>query len=303
MKIGIDLGGSHISIGLIDKNFVIKEKRSFYMNDRNEMSIKNFILSSIKEGIEDILNASKIDIKDIEMIGIATPGNVKNGVITNVVNLGIEDFNIKESLEIYYQVPVKVENDGKCAGIAEKKFGSLRNYDDAIFLCIGTGIGGAVFMNGALLRPKRGSGFELGHMCIEKDGMPCKCGNRGCFEVYGSKKKFKEEVLKILGITDFGISGTDLIEEIRKNIDTNQELKELVDEYVDYLALGISNLVNIFEPEVIAIGGSLSHYEDFLFERIKMTAIDNNYLFNNEMPEIISASMGNDAGMIGAILL
>lgn len=307
MKIGIDLGGSHIAIGLVDDNHEIVEKRTYYMNDKGMATLEGYILSSIVDGINEILKSTNIRLNEIEAIGIATPGNPKDGCIKNVVNLGIKEFNIAEKLklafgELSFNVPIKLENDGKCAALAEKYLGSLKEYDDCIFLCIGTGIGGAVFYNGEFMKPKRNSGFEFGHMIIRKDGEKCNCGNNGCFEAYCSKRKFKEKMQKILGIEEY-IGASDLTKAINENLD-NQEIKDLLEEYVDNLAVGISNIINILEPEAISIGGSMSHYEELILGRLKEKIYNGEYLFNKENPpKILTAKAGNDAGIIGATLV
>lgn len=307
MKIGIDLGGSHIAIGLVDTNNEIIEKRTYYINDNKNLSTQDYIVSSIVAGINEILNSSNITPDMIEMVGIATPGNPKDGIITNIINLGIQEFDIsnklKEALEkINLKTIIKLKNDGKCAGLAEKKLGSLKEYSDCVFLCIGTGIGGAVFINNTFLEPKRNPGFEFGHMIIKKGGEKCNCGNYGCFEAYCSKKKFKSKMQSILGINEY-IGAPDLIKKINENMD-NINVKMLLDDYIDNLALGISNIINIFEPEAISIGGSMSHYDLLISKRLKDKINSGIYLFNkNNPPKIISAEAGNDAGIIGATLI
>lgn len=307
MKIGIDLGGSHIAIGLINEYNDIIEKRTYYMSEKKEKNIEEYILESIIQGINDILENANQMLSDVEIIGIATPGNPKNGCIRNIVNLGIEEFEIEKKLKRSlgtdsFKIPIKLENDGKCAALAEKKFGSLKDYDDCVFLCIGTGIGGAAFLNGKFLKPKRNEGFEFGHMVINKNGTKCGCGNDGCFEAYCSKKKFKESMQSILGIKKY-MGAKELIEQINLNLD-KPEVKELLNTYIEYLAIGISNIINIFEPEAICIGGSMSHYENLIFDKLKDKIYNGKYLFNKENPpQIVAAKIGNDAGIIGAVLI
>lgn len=307
MKIGIDLGGSHIAIGLVNNNHEIVEKRTYYMNDKGMATLESYILSSIAHGINEILESTNIRLNEIESIGIATPGNPKDGYIKNVVNLGIKEFNIAEKLksafgESSFNVTIKLENDGKCAALAEKYIGSLKEFNDCVFLCIGTGIGGAAFYNGKFVKPKRNSGFEFGHMIIKKDGEKCNCGNNGCFEAYCSKRKFKEKMQKILGIEEY-IGASDLTKAINENSD-NQQIKKLLEEYVENLAVGISNIINILEPEAISIGGSMSHYEELILDRLKEKIYNGEYLFNKENPpKILTAKAGNDAGIIGATLI
>ena len=302
MKIGVDLGGSHVSIGLVDKNNEILEKRTYYIDDREDMSVKNYILSCIKTGIKEILNSSSLTEKDISVIGIATPGNPKSGIIQNVVNLGIDNFDITTSLSIYYEnAEVYVANDAKCAALAEKTVGTLKDYSDAVFMCIGTGIGGAVFMHDKILNPKKNSGFEFGHMIIRRDGEKCNCGNNGCLETYCSKRKLKEKLCKLLKIKDY-VSAAEIIEQVKVN--SNKEIDSLINNYVENLALGIGNLINIFEPEVICIGGSIVHYEELIIERLRRKIEVGAYQFNKkEPPKILVARTGNDAGIIGATLL
>ena len=182
----------------------------------------------------------------------------------------------------------------------KKKFGSLKNYNDAVFLSIGTGIGGAVFLNGELLNPKRYSGFEVGHMVIEKDGKECNCGRKGCFECYASMKKFKEDIYKEFNLPD--IDGKNIKEFIIQNKE-NEKLNNLINTYIDYLATGIINLINIFEPEAVSMGGSFAYYKDILLHKLEERIIRSDELFNQEsMPKIIVAELQNNAGIIGATL-
>ena len=147
--------------GLIDGNKIIaKEERDFTINDRED--IENVIENTIVDYIEKILNKNNSSITEIEFIGIAAPGTHKEGTIVKAENLGIFNFNIVERLKLHYaDIKIILNNDAKCAAMCEKIYGSLKEYDDRIFICLGTGIGGAVFMNGKLLKPKKITGFEL----------------------------------------------------------------------------------------------------------------------------------------------
>lgn len=197
---------------------------------------------------------------------------------------------------------INLQNDGKCAALAEKFKGSLKEYDDCVFLCIGTGIGGAAFIGGKFIKPIRNAGFEFGHMVIRKDGEQCNCGNKGCFEAYCSKRKFKAQMQEILEINGY-IGAADLTKAIEEKMD-NEKVKKLLEEYVDNLALGIANIINILEPEAISIGGSMSHYEKLIFSRLREKIYNGEYLFNKENPpKILTAQAGNDAGIIGATLI
>lgn len=160
-KIGVDLGGSHIAVGLIDgKKILAKEERDFTDSDRED--IESVIEENIVKYIEKVLDKNRLDINGIELIGIAAPGTHRDGTIIKAENLGIYNFDIVDRLNKHFpQTKISLNNDAKCAAMCEKTFGSLNESEDCIFMCLGTGIGGAVFMNGKLLKPKKITGFEL----------------------------------------------------------------------------------------------------------------------------------------------
>lgn len=294
MKIGIDIGGSHIGVGHVDDQGYIKNKEEIFIKDKTniENTIEEFIYRKIREMIE---------ICPVDGIGIAVPGTVTDNKIIKAVNLGIENYDLASKLESEFNIPVKIKNDAKCSALAEQKFGALKGYDDAIFLCIGTGIGGAVIYDGKLLEAKKVPGFEFSHMIIKKDGNLCSCGKRGCFETYASMKRFKERISEEYNLNTF--SG----EKIRKFINENpndSRLNYMINSYIEDLSIGISNLINIFEPEIICIGGSFAEYEEILYEPLKRKLLEGNLLFNERDDIIIKhAQLKNDAGIIGATLI
>lgn len=300
MKIGIDIGGSHIATGIIlDKgNLIGKETRDIDVADiKEEKRVEEVIIETITNEIKILLNRYDYSIGDISKIGIAVPGSPTDTSIRNLVNLHIKNFNIAEKLNKIYNTKIRIKNDGKCAGIAEKKYGALKRYDDCIFLCLGTGVGSAAFLNGDLLEPKQNPGFEFGHMIIEKNGKQCNCGKKGCFETYASMKRFKNEAIKTLSLPK-DIQSEELQGYIRKNIN-KQDVKEFVDNYLENLAIGISNIINIFEPEAICFGGSFSYYDDIFLERLDLKI--KKYAFNeNTRTKLVVAKLKNDAGIIGA---
>ena len=175
MKIGIDMGGNHIGIGLIEEDSIIAVKeKNFNSEDKN--NLKEVIIKFINKSIPEILEENNLNISDIELIGIASPGTIANGIIVKAENLGLKDFDIVNELKKEYSVPIIIRNDAKAAALTEKKYGAMKEYDDCIFLTIGTGIGGAAFLNGKLLEPKKAAGFEFGHITIERNGRQCAGG-------------------------------------------------------------------------------------------------------------------------------
>ena len=196
-------------------------------------------------------------------------------------------------------MPIKIRNDAKCAAIAENKIGALKDYDRSILLTLGTGIGGAVIINNELLDTGELSGCEFGHMVIQKDGLKCNCGKNGCFEKYASMKALKNNLREALGV-DEKTRGQELLDYLRKNPD-DEKINSIIKEYIEYLSIGISNLINIFEPEAVSIGGSFVYFSDVLLEKLKNNIQKNNLLFNSRDELIIvPAALGNDAGIIGA---
>lgn len=294
MKIGIDIGGSHVGIGLVDNNGSILQKEEHFFKDK----------TNIKEQIEEFITENVIQmslINNIERIGIAVPGTVSENKIIKSVNLGLENYDLAGSLEKILKMEIKLKNDAKCAALAEQKYGELAKYENSIFLCIGTGVGAAVIHDGKMLEPDDVPGFEFSHTIIQKDGELCNCGKRGCFETYASLKRFKQRISDRFDLNT--LSGKVIRQFIEDNHD-NQMIKEMIKEYVDYLSIGISNIINIFEPDAICIGGSFSEYGNIFYEPLKETLLQGNLLFNHRNEIIIKyAKLKNDAGIIGATLI
>lgn len=298
VRLGIDIGGNHIAAGIVkpeNGGILQKEEQDVEFIQQDE----EYVLKLIEKYIERF----SADY-EIETIGIATPGNPKQEQleIENLVNLGIKNLSFK-NLEAKYKIPINLKNDSKAAGLAEFKFGSLAGNSDAVFLCLGTGIGAAVFINGKLLQANRHVGFELGHMVIDKNGDKCNCGKHGCFETYCSIKRFKDKAKEILDIRD--ISPQELLEEIKASIrdKKSEQMEALINNYIDNLIIGISNIIDIFEPEIISLGGSFVFFKDIFYQKLIEEMEKRRYFLNKEsVPKIVLANLKNDAGVIGAAL-
>ncbi len=292
MRIGIDIGGSHVGIGLVnEENNIIIQKEHIWTAEEK----KNFF-NSIEIYIKKLINEIKEERPDavIEKIGIGFPSaDIVNGVVTK----NGQTINLPEILNKEFGIPVYLKNDVKCSGLCEKTIGNLKDYNNCIFLALGTGIGGAYFYNDKLVTPNKYQGFEVGHMIIEINGRKCRCGQNGCFEEYGSMRAFRteiEELFNIERVTSFKMF--EIIESGQKSEQVNQ----IIEKYTDFLAVGISNLIKIFEPDAICIGGSFSYYEKIFMPKLKNKI--QKYLLN-KIPEIIIAKYENDAGIIGASML
>ena len=275
------------------------EEQNLTRADR--VNVKESLVKIIIELLNKVIEEANVDLNDIEFIGIASPGTISDNKIVQATNLGIENFDLIAELQKYINLPMQIKNDSKCAALAEKHYGNMRDYDDCVFICIGTGIGGAAFLNGEMLVPKRFSGFEFGHMVINKGGRQCSCGKRGCFETYASIRAFRNKVAEVLDI-DNDFSGQYLREQLL--VLNAEKVKDVVDQFIEDLSIGICNLIDMFEPEIVVLGGSFSYYEgnpvyDRLLEKIK--AKDSR--FNSmSMTKIELSKLKNDAGIIGATI-
>ena len=185
MNVGIDIGGTHIAVGLVNSRgkLICKIERDWTLEDKKNMNsaIKNNIITLVK----NILEKSNITLEKITKIGIGYTGML---IKDNEKNEYIDYIEKKLNKKVF------MRNDAKCAALCEKKYGNIKEYKNVIFLTIGTGIGGAYFYNNKLVRPTSKEGFEVGHMVINKNGKKCRCGKEGCFEEYASIKTLKDKI-------------------------------------------------------------------------------------------------------------
>lgn len=301
MKIGIDLGGSHIAIGIVNNKGRIVEKVEKRILGNEKKEIKKTIETYIFDNVNKLSKKYKIT-----EIGIAIPGTVNDKKIIKSVNLGINEYDIVEKLSKKIKLPIKIKNDAKCAAIAENKYGCLKNYKRSIFLTLGTGIGGAAIINNKLLDTGELPGCEFGHMVIEEDGLLCKCGKFGCWEKYASMKAFRDNLRNVLGYNQ-NTNSQELLNILKNTNESSENYKKInsvIEKYIKDLSIGISNLINIFEPEVIGIGGSFVYFKDILLSRLKEKIEEQDMLFNQRKEiKIETAILENDAGIIGSTLI
>ena len=292
ISVGIDLGGSHVAIGVVDnagrileqfeKDFTVKEKENLL-----PVAVR-FIVDTLRELKQRY---------DLLEFGLGMAGAICNGVILRSVNLGVENYDIKTELENKTGLSVHIKNDAKCAALAEYKYGDIKQFNNIVFLTLGTGIGGAVIYHGTLMHSDCTEGYELGHMIIKAGGLTCRCGKKGCFETYGGILAFKSKVIDRLNLSH-DIPGPELRSIMDSSID---KIADIIEEYIDDLSIGISNLINIFEPDCIVIGGGFARYDYMLLDKLKDRLVNSNLLFNRRNNiEIRVAKFGNDAGIIGA---
>ena len=293
MKIGVDVGGSHISAGIIAEDGKILAKKEQDLNFKEHEDKEILIRDTIISLINNITKRINAPIFLIEKIGIGIPGEVKENKIRKCTKFEIYDWNLAGELEDFYKIKVILSNDSYLAALAEREYGSLKNEEKAVFLCIGTGIGSAILNHGNIIPS------EIGHTIIKEDGNICNCGRQGCFETYASMKVFKENIIKILDL-DKNTSSEE-IKNILQSGNRNIKIENYINEYIEYLEVGISNIINTIHPEIICIGGGFVYFKDILYKRLLDRVNISTYKF--EKPSILLAKLENDAGIIGATLI
>ena len=312
--IGVDLGGTNIAIGLCDDKLNIVDKGSVPTGaDRDgELIVKDMAALA-----ETIIKRNNLTLDDIEYVGIATPGsaNEKTGVVEYANNLHFDHFPIAKIFQSFLPVKkVYIANDANAAALAEALVGAARGTKNSVMITLGTGVGGGVIIDGTIYAGGLNcSGTELGHTVISVGGRQCSCGRLGCWEAYSSatalinmtKEKMRELELKGIPSVLFDLQKRDNKVSARTAFDAmragDKYGEQLVHKYIEYLAAGITNMINIFQPEVLSIGGGVSNERDFLLKPLKEIVDREQYTRGDENKcRIVIAALGNDAGIVGA---
>ncbi len=315
--IGIDLGGTNIAIGIINEKYEMLAKGSVPTNANRD---GKEIIKDMADLCTKLVNEARLTFDDIEYAGIAAPGSIdpENGVVLYANNLPFDHFAIADILKSF--IPLKkvyLENDANAAALGEAVAGAARGVKHAIMITLGTGVGGGIIIDGKIYSGFNYKGAELGHMVIHHGGRPCTCGRLGCWEAYSSATalitmtKEKLEECEKAGIStlmtaqvaaDGKVSGKTAFSAMKKG---DAPAKEVVDEYISYLACGISSMINIFQPEVLVIGGGICNEGAYLTDPIKAIIAKNTYGgdADEKCTQLKIAELGNDAGIIGAAVL
>ena len=309
--VGIDLGGTNIAAGVIDEDFEIVSKAKTKTNlPRPAREICDDMVSVTKGAIE----SAGLEIDDIESVGIGTPGiaNSDSGVIEYSCNLGFENVEMEKMFRQKLNLPVYIENDANAAAYGEYVAGAAKGAKDAVCITLGTGVGGGIIIDGKIYSGFNYAGAEIGHMVIDVDGPQCTCGRKGCFEVFSSatglvrmtKEAMDRNTDSIMHkmAEEYGkVSARLAFEAMRKG---DKTAKEVVDKYIKYLAAGITNTINIFQPDILCIGGGVCNEGDPLLVPMKEIVEREVYTRNSHKnTEIVIAKLGNNAGLIGAAFL
>ncbi len=308
-KIGVDLGGTNIAAGIVDESGKIVLQGS-----TPTLAGRPFeeIIRDMGTLVNDLIAKMGITAKDVESIGIGSPGAVKNGMVVFTNNLGWRNVPLCKELQKYIDVPVYADNDANVAALAEHTCGACKGHLNSVTVTLGTGIGGGIVVNGKLYGGSHGVGAEIGHMSIVADGLECSCGGRGCWEKYGSATALIRE-----GRLGMARDSQSLINTLAQGDESKVTAKvvidaakagdktasEIFDQYIKYITVGLINIVNIFDPDVIAIGGGVAAAGDFLMDALKECYEANIFYKDIDHAKLVFAEMGNAAGIVGAAML
>lgn len=311
-RIGVDVGGTNVKIALVDKKGEIKFPKT--VPTRAEMGYE-YTIGNIQQSIKDLIAEAGIDKNSLEGIGFGFPGQIDcdKGIVRLSPNIpGWVNVPISEIMQKEFNVSVKVDNDVRCAALAELNFGAGVGCKNLICITVGTGIGSGLIINGKIVRGASNAAGEIGHIKLEmKDGLLCGCGDRGCLEAYASGPSIvamaKEYVLggksarfrELAGSID-AITPAIVAQAANEGDVVARKIFEIMGEYI---GLGLTSVVNLLNPEKIVIGGGVADAGDILLDPLRKTLKHRVMPIQGAAVEIVPARLGNTAGIIGASLL
>ena len=313
-RVGIDLGGTNIVAGVVDQDYNIIARASCKTNvPRPEADVCDSMAAVVKEAIKK----AKLKMDDIDYIGIGVPGavNPETRIIETSPNLFFKNWEIAKMMEERLHKYTKVENDANAAALGEFLAGSAKGTKNAIAITLGTGVGGGIIIDGKIYSGSNFAGAELGHMVIVKDGRECGCGRKGCWEAYASAtalinmtkeaiRNEKAEFSYMLHLADDDIDNVNGKTAFDAQQAGDNTGTEVVEKYIGYLATGLINIINIFQPDVLCIGGGIAGQGDNLLAPLRAIIEKERFTkYNEKQTKVCIATLGNDAGIIGAACL
>lgn len=310
-RIGIDLGGTNIVVGLVEQDFRIVDKCS--VKTQVPRSVES-MTADMAQMARTLLERNRLLWQDVASVGVGVPGtaNPENGHMEDANNLGFDDVPFLPLLAKKIPVPVHFGNDANVAAWGEYLTGGYQE-DSFVMVTVGTGIGGGIILGGSLWPGINGAAAEFGHMTIDHDGVPCNCGRRGCFEAMASANALitqaREQMRKRPESLLWSLCGGNAAKVEAKTVFDgaaagDETARELLDVYITYLAEGITNIINVFQPAVLCVGGGVSRAGEVLLRPLREEVARRVYSRNSKRNTRIElAKLGNDAGILGAALL
>ncbi|MBP3322420.1 MAG: ROK family protein [Clostridia bacterium] len=313
-RIGIDFGGTNIAVGIVNEQLEVLYKSSL-PTKKGERSVDEMVADMATLCLK-MVDKVGIGLSQVEAIGIASPGvvNSKTGVVEYYCGMDLNHYPmaaiLSEKLGGYQ--PIYMENDANAAALGEVLAGAAKGAQNALMITLGTGVGGGIVIGGKIYDGFNFAAAELGHTVIEKDGYPCECGRKGCFEKYASAtgliRMTREEMEKCPDSAMWKLSPT--LEEVNGLTSYeaakagDEAAKRVVAKYQDYLACGLANMVNIFQPEVLCIGGGVCGQGDNLLLPVNEQVMAEQYAKTSaKKTKLMIATLGNNAGIVGAAAL
>lgn len=311
-RIGIDLGGTNIKVGVVDENHNLLGKKS--VKTKAERPWQQVVEDMAKVTM-DLLEELNIRLEECQKLGIGSPGMIDhiNGVVAFAGNFNWSDVPVLAEMRRYIELPMRLSNDANCAALGETLAGAGKGSRNVVLITLGTGVGGGVIVEGHLQEGGSAGGMELGHTLLVMDGEACTCGRLGCLEAYASANALARfarraaEKDKSSHMWDLcrgnlaNMNGAIPFKAAQKGDATAQKV---VDDYIKFLGEGIINFINVWRPEKVLLGGGISN------EGAPLTVPLNEYVkprcFGGErgyVAPIEVAALGNDAGLIGAAAL
>ena len=305
LLIGLDLGGTFLkyALGTPEGEIIYKNKMPSRANE-NKAVIFRVIFSAIKE----LVAVAENENNKIRAIGFGSPGAVdfdSGKLIGSTPNIrDWADAEIRKEIESKFSIPVWADNDANVMALAEARVGAGKGYKYIICLTLGTGIGGGIIIDGQLFRGSRFAGSELGHISIQYDGFPCKCGGIGCLEQYASASAMVRLYKNKLKNSHKNVPANLNTELIFKQSQLNDNLAiETIDETCEYLGTGMASIANALNPEIFILGGGLSEAGDGFIKKAHQVLVKRAMKPVTKDLKVLRATLGNDAGMVGAIML
>ena len=308
--IGIDLGGTFIKGGIVNENGEI------LVSDKVPTEVEKGdkgVAANIVRLAKMLLERQGLTTNDVEGLGIGSPGMIDSaeGNVVYANNLGWENFRICDEISNNLGgITLKIGNDANVAALGEVKFGAARNYNSAIMITLGTGVGGGIVIDGKLVEGNMGAGAELGHIVIVKGGEQCSCGRKGCFEAYSSATALIRDTKRAMEMHPdskmWECGSLDMVcgKTVFDFAPIDPYAKEVVDSYIEHLACGLINYANIFRSEVILLGGGVCAQGDNLIKPLQ-AIMDREIYAGDKGPRvpILIAELENSAGLLGAAAL
>ncbi|WP_066648665.1 ROK family protein [Christensenella timonensis] len=310
--LGIDLGGTNIAAGVVDENYNIIARHSIPTGAHRSFEE---IVADIGRAAKEVAEKAGLPLSSFTSLGVGSPSyiNPKTGLLVFANNMNWRNVPLIEEIKKHIDRPAFVCNDADCAALGEALAGAAKGYKNALMVTLGTGVGGGMILNGKIFKGADGAGFEPGHTVIVYGGVRCTCGKKGCLESYGSatglinqtKMAMQEhpESLMHKFSKDHGgeVDGRTAFESAKQG---DKAARCVVDQYISYVAVGIGNLVTVLRPEIVIVGGGICNQREFLLDPLNEKLQD--YVFGAAdvgAPKAVAATLGNDAGIIGAALL